>query len=243
MVSRSFSINCIRENSWNILANHPKNSEKARGETRTGGRWRAVILGELGYLGVINISLLIGDSEGTPESSKSPGVDSDEWYVMLDFVWVHVLGGNPCMTFLLKGSLFNHPKMVTKNSQEWIVCFFCVAGFSFRRYTVRTLFWGWMTLQLIVLMVDGFWNYVLFGRLFVLRKKRVCVCVLFFFRTCEWYDYTTTMVHGSEILWLHRLVYETWCKTWGRFSILWVPSAKTTSFLGGFKSRSFFGSL
>ena len=35
-----------------------KNPEKARGETRTGGRWRAVILGELGYLGVINISLL-----------------------------------------------------------------------------------------------------------------------------------------------------------------------------------------
>ena len=105
--------------------------------------------------------------------------------------------------------------------------FFCVAVFSFRRYTVSALFWGWMTLQLIVFIVDGFWNYFLFGRLFVLRKERVS-----FFRICEWYDYTTTMVHGSEILWLHRLIYETWWNKWGRFSILWDPSAKTTSFLG-----------
>ena len=51
----------------------PKKSGESWGETRTGGRWRAVILGELGYLGVINISLLVGDSKGTPESSKSPG--------------------------------------------------------------------------------------------------------------------------------------------------------------------------
>ena len=63
----------------------------------------------------------------------------------------------------------------------------------------------------------------------------------FFFRICEWYDYTTTMAHRSEILWLHRLIYETWWKNEGDSESYGIHQQKPPPFWRDSKAALFLG--